>query len=190
MEEKVLAKGVFSQFNVFMVMFLYLAVLGLVVTYVDTSGTKYNEPSPTPVIAAIMIFVGVIGAIISYLWLSKCEITVTNKRVYGMAAFSKRVDLPLDKISSVDTCYLKGVGVATSSGRIKFFLCKNRDEVFDAISKLLLERQNSNKTIETVVKQEVAQSNADELKKYKELLDMGAITQEEYDAKKKQLLDL
>ena len=33
-------------------------------------------------------------------------------------------------------------------------------------------------------------SNADELKKYKELLDMGIITQEEFDAKKKQLLGL
>lgn len=33
-------------------------------------------------------------------------------------------------------------------------------------------------------------SNAAELKQYKELLDMGAITQEEYDAKKKQLLGL
>ena len=33
-------------------------------------------------------------------------------------------------------------------------------------------------------------SPADEIRKYKELLDMGAITQEEFDAKKKQLLDL
>ena len=33
-------------------------------------------------------------------------------------------------------------------------------------------------------------SNADELKKYKDLLDSGAITQDEYDAKKKQLLNL
>ena len=31
---------------------------------------------------------------------------------------------------------------------------------------------------------------ADEIKKYKELLDMGAITQEEFDAKKRQLLNL
>ena len=31
---------------------------------------------------------------------------------------------------------------------------------------------------------------AEELKKFKELLDMGAITQEEYDEKKKQLLGL
>ena len=35
-----------------------------------------------------------------------------------------------------------------------------------------------------------AVSSADELKKYKELLDSGVITQEEFDAKKKQLLGL
>jgi hypothetical protein len=34
------------------------------------------------------------------------------------------------------------------------------------------------------------QNPADEIKKYKQLLDMGAITQEEYEAKKKQLLNL
>ena len=33
-------------------------------------------------------------------------------------------------------------------------------------------------------------STADELKKFKELLDSGIITQEEFDAKKKQLLGL
>lgn len=40
------------------------------------------------------------------------------------------------------------------------------------------------------VKAEPAVSVADELKKFKELLDMGIITQEEFDAKKKQLLGL
>lgn len=39
-------------------------------------------------------------------------------------------------------------------------------------------------------KQESQISVADEIKKFKELLDMGAITQEEFDAKKKQLLGL
>ena len=33
-------------------------------------------------------------------------------------------------------------------------------------------------------------SNAEELKKFKELLDLGVISQEEFDAKKKQLLGL
>ena len=40
----------------------------------------------------------------------------------------------------------------------------------------------------TIIQQ--AASSADELKKMKELLDMGIITQEEFDAKKKQLLGL
>ena len=35
-----------------------------------------------------------------------------------------------------------------------------------------------------------AVSAADELRKFKELLDMGAITQDEFNAKKKQLLGL
>ena len=39
-------------------------------------------------------------------------------------------------------------------------------------------------------KGQAAISPADELKKFKELLDMGVITQEEFDAKKKQLLNL
>ena len=35
----------------------------------------------------------------------------------------------------------------------------------------------------------ITSTNADELKKYKNLLDSGAITQEEYDIKKKELLN-
>jgi uncharacterized OB-fold protein len=40
------------------------------------------------------------------------------------------------------------------------------------------------------VTQSVAVSSADEIKKFKELLDLGIITQEEFDTKKKQLLGL
>ena len=42
----------------------------------------------------------------------------------------------------------------------------------------------------TVINNIQETSNADELKKYKDLLESGAITQEEFDAKKKQLLGL
>lgn len=46
------------------------------------------------------------------------------------------------------------------------------------------------KVEKTVVKQTIVETtNADEIKKYKELLDMGAITQEEFDEKKKALLN-
>ena len=44
--------------------------------------------------------------------------------------------------------------------------------------------------IETIKSKNTVISPVEELKKYKELLDGGIITQEEFDAKKKQLLGL
>jgi hypothetical protein len=59
------------------------------------------------------------------------------------------------------------------------------DEVVSFIRSKVSEcKSNKNATV-------IAQgSSADELKKFKELLDMGVLTQEEFDAKKKQLLGL
>ena len=138
----------------------------------------------------IGIFICILG-IIEYRMFSKVSLIVTDKRVYGNAAFGKRVELPLDMISAVGTTVFNGIVVTTSSGAIKFTMIKNSEDIHSAISKLLVERQNKPKEVaQTVVKQEVPQSNADEIKKYKDLLDSGAITQEEFDAKKKQLLGL
>lgn len=51
--------------------------------------------------------------------------------------------------------------------------------------------QKESKTVRSEAKKEETEvGSAEELKKFKELLDMGAITQEEFDAKKKQLLGL
>ncbi len=60
-------------------------------------------------------------------------------------------------------------------------------QVADYIQEKIKESKHS-KTVGTTVVQQT--SSADELKKFKELLDMGIITQEEFDAKKKQLLGL
>lgn len=63
----------------------------------------------------------------------------------------------------------------------------------DKINKVITagDVQKENKTVRSEAKKEKAEvGSADELKKFKELLDMGAITQEEFDAKKKQLLGL
>ena len=145
---------------------------------------------------AIQIFLVPVGfgivSLIIYFWLRSFGLTITDKRIYGNAAFGKRVDLPLDSVSAVGTSALKGIAVGTSSGKIKFKLIKNQKEIHEVISKLLAERQRREKTpVETTVNQTIVEtSNADELKKFKELLDMGAITQEEFDAKKKELLGL
>ncbi len=139
----------------------------------------------------LVLLAAAIIAVLFYLINHKMEIVVTDKRVYGKTSWGKRVDLPLDSISAVGTGLLKSIAVGTSSGRIHFYLIKNRDEVHEEISKLLSSRQKEKKSNpDTQTKIAVPQSNADELKKYKELLDSGIITQEEFDAKKKQLLGL
>lgn len=132
----------------------------------------------------------VLVSLLLYAWLHSFSITVSNKRIFGNAAFGKRVELPVDSVSAVATSWLKGIAVATSSGRIAFMLIKNRDEIHQAISDLLIQRQREKAEPAAPVPVVAAVSNAEELKKYKELLDMGVITQEEFDAKKKQILDL
>ncbi len=59
-----------------------------------------------------------------------------------------------------------------------------------AIVNYISENSKSSKITKTVIKQETYQNSADELKKYKDLLDSGIITQEEFEVKKKQLLGL
>ena len=140
----------------------------------------------------IYITLGVIFivlAVFELIFVNSCEICVTDKRIYGKAAFGKRVDLPLDSVSAVATGFLKSVSISTSSGRITFFLMSRYDEIHRCVSELLLDRQQK-PVAATTIKQEIPQSNAEELRKYKELLDMGVITQEEFNAKKKQLLGL
>lgn len=130
-----------------------------------------------------------ISLIIFFLVVRKMELVITNKRVYGKTIFGKRVDLPIDSISSVGMCMFSGIFIATSSGKIKFLLMKNKDELHKVISDLIMERQEK-KSIIKLDDNIDKYTNADELKKYKELLDSGVISQEEFDAKKKQLLGL
>jgi predicted Zn-dependent peptidase len=54
---------------------------------------------------------------------------------------------------------------------------------------LLIERQQEKSKPAPVIEATKC-DEADQIKKYKELLDSGVITQEEFDAKKKQLLGL
>lgn len=130
--------------------------------------------------------------VIILLWLYglRTEITVSNKRIYGRNGMGKKVDLPLDSISSVRTAWNKGITVTSFSGKVKFPFLRSQKEVYEAISGLLLERQN--KPVAAAPQKETVhtKSGADEIKKYKELLDLGIITQEEFEGKKKELLEL
>lgn len=144
----------------------------------------------TPIFFTVLI-VSVIVAGLFYLKYYRTELTVTDKRVFGKTSFGKRVDLPLDSISAVGTFGSKAIAVTTASGAIKFNQIANRDDVHKAVSDLLVARQSDKKPAAQPQPAAAAPgSTTEELKKYKELLDTGVITQEEFDAKKKQLLGL
>jgi hypothetical protein len=126
-------------------------------------------------------------------WLIVC----TNKRVLmldkGMVYGLKLIDIPLDRINSIS--HSKGLllgkisitdGATTrtiqnvANTTVSFFA--------DTVNKEIeLYKQAKITPITQVVN---TTSAADELLKYKQLLDMGVLTQEEFDAKKKQLLGL
>ena len=136
-----------------------------------------------PLVWVFSIFIAIITFVIKW-WLSSYELTITDKRIYGKTSFGKRIDLPVDSISVVGTSALKGITIATSSGKIVFKLIKNRDDIHTEISNLIINRQSKYSDSKKSVS-----STADELKKYKELLDVGAITEDEFDTKKKELLN-
>lgn len=153
---------------------------------------KYLKSS-TKYFTFIPLFSFALISALIYFGLNSYSLTITDKRIYGKTWFGKRVDLPVDSISATSSIALfKGVSVATSSGKISFLLIKNANEVYTELNNLVINRQ-SEKTESKhteIIKETQPLSNADELKKYKDLLDQGIITQEEFDAKKKQLLGL
>lgn len=154
---------------------------------------KYFSPRIRGICSFIPFVVSLLISFLIFFGLNSYMLTITNKRIFGKTWFGKRVDLPVDSISA--TAYIglfKGVSVATSSGKISFLLIKNSDEVYRELNNLLISRQS--KATEDApsesVKDATDLSCVDELKKMKELLDSGIITQEDFDAKKKQLLGL
>ena len=139
---------------------------------------------------AFLIYIGIVGIVLAFFFkweMSKCSLTVTNRRVTGKASFGKSVDLPLNQISAVALGIFSRITVATSSGKIHFWFIKNREEVHSVLTNIIGKVQ-----VESVYNQpkNAPISDADELKKYKDLLDKNIITQEEFDVKKKQLLGL
>ena len=78
-----------------------------------------------------------------------------------------------------------GMGVTTAdTGAIKILFSKKDTGVAESVKRRILH------VVDTGNQPSQQISDADEIKKLKELLDNGAITQDEYDAKKKQILGI
>ena len=140
---------------------------------------------------ACLSFVVGLPLLIAYLAMQKCSLEITDKSVRGKSFFGKEIVLPMYMVSSYSTRKLFSiVSVATSSGITKFALIKNSNEIGNVLSQEINERQDNTSNTPTVTAQATQSNSMDDLKKLKELLDAGIISQEEFDAKKKQFLGL
>lgn len=200
MEEKVLIKS--DRYENFAPIMLTISIVSLIIGIVFMSNyhttSSYYSPyygsymtashyDSDMMIGGIIFFSISLISFLLFLIPLGSQIVVSNLRVSGRAMFGKQVDIPIDSISAVGKMTMwRGISVASSSGMIRFFLFKNADEIFAVVSELLQKRQIPKQT-ETIISYT---STSDELVKYKELLDAGIITQEEFEAKKKQILGL
>lgn len=127
-------------------------------------------------------------SLLIHVWANGFELVITDKKAYGKTTFGKRVDLPIDSISAIgENMGLKMLSLSTASGRIKFYGIKNAAEMKNVLNELIVNRQKANSYTPNYSTNS-STNNVDLLRKYKELLDMGAITQEEFDSKKNELL--
>ena len=157
----------------------------------NIAGQTFSSASKTGYICILLLLIAL--AVVSFFFYfatTKSEINIEKDKIYGISVFRKRVDLPINAISAIGTSLLKGIAISTSSGVIKFYAIKNNEEIRNIILDLIKDASNADQTVvpHQIIQQSV--SEADEIKKYKELLDSGVISQEEFEAKKKQLLGL
>ena len=187
MEEKILAKGKFTSNYTGVVVEIFCGMF-FAILFILSIALEMDIPFVTIATLGFVIFT-IYGAITNYN-LKYQELTITDKRVFGKLA-RKEIELPLDEISYVEAKGENGMTITTSGGRIVCQCCENRDEIINTLSSLLKKRnpplfKNNNNDIPTTKDS----SPTDEIRKYKELLDDGIITQEEFNSKKKELLNL
>lgn len=115
--------------------------------------------------------------------------TLTGSRKQTEICTELRVKITLNKTEnpSVFIDFIKGTNV--NKGNILYRQLANAAETVMSLLQVITNETFAN---ERILSQEKSApvSNADEIRKYKELLDDGIISQEEFDAKKRQLLDL
>lgn len=146
----------------------------------------YGTKALTLLILNWVFFVFFLISFIYYLCIKNCELTITEKNIIGKSISGRKVTLPLYMVSSFSTRkFLSLISVSSASGRTKFYFIANNQEIGDVLQNSINERQANTQTT-----QQTPTNNLDELKKLKELLDAEIITKEEFEQKKKQLLDL
>lgn len=113
---------------------------------------------------------------------------LTNQRIFFCSSILRNVNskqIRIEDIQSVDYKTMLGMASIRIKGITDMIIIeatkKTAEEMIKKINQLQNSKKNNSKPIKTV-------SNADEIIKFKQLLDNGVITQEEFERKKQELL--
>lgn len=114
---------------------------------------------------------------ILYVLSRKVEIKVNDNNIVYKKFTGKTKQFLIKDVTSAETIILRGLKLTGNGIKAKTLLLKNNEELKDYIVKLISSSADINASM------------ADELAKYKKLLDSDAITQEEYDKMKEKILN-
>lgn len=124
---------------------------------------------------------------------SSLSLAVTES-LYGTAAAMNKINNNNEqRTSKIEYCGLKFYFSEKTNLPVLYYV-KNGRQYFSSDANYLFNLKSYERYQERILKNSVKESNTnsslDEIKKLKELLDCGAITQEEFDSKNKELLNL
>lgn len=111
---------------------------------------------------------------------TKQKLTITKDNIYGCTT-KEEFNFPIDNITSVTLEKTNTLVIYIQSKKFKFYSFANANEVYNTLIELT-KNKSINENTELI-------SNTKAIKAYKELLDIGAISQEEFDKKKNELLN-
>ena len=186
-EEKILVKSVFDSsacHKFALIWYITFFIYGWVMGW-SISGLDEGVGFLAGIIFALCIG-GLIHSII-YITAKNNEITLTNYKITGTYNRHLSLNIPIDSVSSVSKGSMGSLCITCAGNKYNISYVSNRDIFCSQLNELLNTRtQQALKGVHTINQQ----SNYDEIVKLKQLLDNGIITQEEFEAKKKQLLNL
>lgn len=135
-------------------------------------------------IVILLLFIMLLIGSILYIADKKAELVIYENEIIGKKIDGKTVQFLLKDIKSVETTKTQGLKITGAGIKYDIHLIENAEEMKNILMDMLAKVQHEQPVVAVVG------SSANDIKEYKELLDAGIITQEEFDKKKKQLLGL
>lgn len=149
------------------------------------SFSQYCLDVGLPFLIILFILTVMMGiASMLYLMDNKAELVIQQNTIIGKKCNGKTVQFLLKDIKSVETTRTRGLKITGAGIKYVIHSICNGDDMKNTIMCMLTEIPNEQAVVV------MSDNSTSSIKEYKELLDLGIITQEEFDAKKKQLLGM